>query len=670
MKNNMGWRIFELFSKFAMFALAIIQLFDFIFTSIAIQDFLGTGKTFIWGVKESYAHTMKLPSPSNTYYQDHELHSYENTFTKWGSLILKQLSNGSDDYMWASVGYFDTSKNPEAMDKCVHFQGNYTHLHPKRNRLMVSDEKLTLLSPGFDKDEEVKKSLVPNEGDVEQLEELLHLGYVGTRRSIAVKITARIDLPEWLEAFEADPQYSYDDLSSGKDLKVPISKEIKAVYIFGKSFCDGCKPIAELGQMFCSLKGTLTKGDNFTDYKAEITEAHYRKHTKHRMGVAFQRSNSSVIESFLRIVLLFYIIHSIMNILTNSCKSNEERWWMYKKQDATAAILFSSLVKRPFFAEFLHPQQNIARTSPFSLSFFMYNSDIIVFLNLVVVFLTFFQSMQLKYEIVHWATYDETFRAVITRIGVNSKIMWLYLACIKLFKHVLAKLGFHNYTQYMCYHSYLFVWFWIIYLLILSLTKWDFLLQPMFNDRVDISNDFMLINDISVSFFDGYYFIRIPGVILHTIVVSLLATGFLISVQHALKLGMLNNSLYLTLANCHSTIMWDPELFIKDDTGQAALVPLGTLMNLKWLLKTQCITYPSEEMYNKIKLMTSSIRSSSRSSRRDGPSETEDTEDTICSMELGLDGALHIRTRPDDKDIEHLSTYHTWLHKNRTIIVV
>lgn len=653
-----------------MFALAITQLFDFIFTSIAIQDFLGTGKTFIWGAKESYSHIMKNPSPSNTYCQDHTEHSYENTFTKWGSLLLQQLNN-SDDFMWASVGYFDTSKKPDKMDLCPHFMGHYDHIHPQKNRLMVSDERLTLVKSGFDISEEEKEQKVPMKQDVHQLEELLHEGYKGTRRAIKVKITARLDFKEWLQKFEADEQYTYDDINSGDNLKVDVEKHVKAVYIFGKSFCDGCQPIAELGQMFCTLKGTLYKADNFTDYGLDIKEAYYRPNTKHRMGVAFPRSQSSIVESMIRICILFYVLHSLMNILTNSCKSNEERWYTYKNQGATAAILYSSLVKRPFFSEFLLPQQNIAKASPFSLSFFMYNSDVIVFCNLIVVLLTFMQSMQLKYEIVHWASYDETFRAVITRIGVNAKMMWLYLAFLKMYKHVLVKLKYDEITKHMCFHSYMFVWFWVIYLMFLSLTKWDFLLQPLFENRVEIQNDFMLINDVSVTFESGYYFIRLPGILLHTILVSAFGTGFLMAAQHYLKLAMLNNSLYVTLACCHSTIVWDPDLFIKDDTGQAALVPIGTIMNLKWLLKTQCICYPSESMYNKIKSLTSSVRISSRSSRRTvDENEDKDNEDTICSIEVGLDMALHIRTRPDDKDIEHLSQYHNWLQKNRTLIVV
>lgn len=652
-KNNVGLRVFGFVSRMTMFGLAIVQLFDFIFTSIAIQDFLGTGKTFIWAAKESYAHVSKETSPSQTYCQDNEDYHYKDAFTKWGSMILKEMSVNSSDYLWASVGYFDSSKAPE-MDMCNYFKGDYYHIHPTRNRFMTSKEKLTLVKPmslEFHEDELSTLQL---------LDEKLSDGYVGSRRAVEVRMTARMDFPEWLDTITAlGLNGTVFDMAK---LHVRAKKIVKAVRFYGKSFCDGCQPIAELGQMFCELECDIEQGDNETDMHVVVLKSARRAHSKHRMGVSFPSSQASFVETAMRVGILLYIMHAVLNILINSCKSNEERYHIYKRQGATAAVLHSTLVKRSFWSEFLQPQQNIARATPFSLSFFMYNSDIVIFANCCVVLLTFIQSMQLKHEVVWWAEHDETFRAVITRIGVNAKILWLYLALIKLYKHIIVR--FFKRTDWsikISFHSHVFVWFWIVFMVFLTLVKMDFLLDPFFHDRIDIINNFELINDVSVRFQNGFYFVRIPWIILHSIFVSAFALSCLIGIHSVFKLGMPQNSLYRTLACCHSTLVWDPELFIEDDTKKAALVPIGTLMNLKWFLKTQCLVYPESGVYEGL---ATDYRANCQQEERAG------IEDSVCRFEVTGDRVLHIIMKTTNGDLEHMAQFHQWLQHNRTLIVL
>ncbi len=117
-------------SNIVLFLVAIVQLFDFIFTSISIQDFLGTGKTFQWLPQEAYAHLYNKPSPSQTFCYDNEDYHYKDALTKWGYRIMEQVATAPKDYLWASIGYFDSSLSPD-MDMCGYFKGHYKNVQPE-----------------------------------------------------------------------------------------------------------------------------------------------------------------------------------------------------------------------------------------------------------------------------------------------------------------------------------------------------------------------------------------------------------------------------------------------------------------------------------------------------------------------------------------------------------
>lgn len=637
------WSLYFL-SKVLLFTVVLTQLFDFIFTSISIQDFLGTGQTFVWSVREANAYFTKTQSPSMTYTFDNEYYHHKNALTKYGYLMVKQIADDVDGYLWGSVGFFDNSKDP-AMDMCKYFAGEYKDISTERARFLTTKEKLTLLKPlmyGDSLSTYTNYGKGENEADVEKLEEWEHDGYIGTRRAVELRMTTRMD-------FNEGPGH--------------YIKEVKAIRAYIKSFCDACEPIAELGQMFCELHATVVKGSNDTVVDVTVNSSERRHDSYHRLGVLFPSSQASLAETFIRIAILGYVAHCMLNILTTAIKSDEERFFLYKQQGADAATLMSTKVTKPFFSEFFLPEQNITLALPFSLTFVMYNSDVIVFFNFVVVLLTFMQSMQFKHEIVWWAHHDETFRAVITRIGVNAKMMWLYLALMKLMKQSLVKLRMHNWTIYMVYDSHLFVWFWVVFLVLMTSTGFDFLLEPLFSTRIDVVNNFMLTNDVSVQFQYGFYFVRLPYVALHAIFVSLFALTILTVLQKYLNATLPNNSLFRTFACCHSCLIYDPELFRSDPTGNAIILPISTMMNLKWFLKCHSITSPSVDVYEAVKGNNAKV-----SIKQEGGDDS--VPQFTYSILLGGDGGLHIKQRETRKDLEQTITYRQWLQSGVKLVIV
>ena len=653
MKKFFANRVMNLISNVVMFSVAIVQLFDFVFTSISIQDFLGTGKTFQWLPQEAYAHVYDSRSPSQTNCYDNGDYHYQDALTKWGYRILEQIATEPKEYMWGSIGYFDSSKAPE-MDMCGYFKGHYDNIKPKRARFMSTKEKLTLVKPFTLTMDPLRETWNPQDTSLHEMDEALEHGYYGSRRAIEIRMTARLDFPS-IDAKQKESNGTWVGYYE-------TIKPVKAVRFYAKSFCDGCQPIAELGQMFCELECKVTAGKDAGLINVEVHSAHRRAHSKHRMGVSFPSTQSAFVETIIRFFTLVYVAHLMLNILSNSIKSNEERYYLYKKQGANATVLRSDLVDLPFLQELTIPGQNVCRTQSFSLSFVMYNSDVIVFGNLIVVALTFMTSMQLKHEVVWWAYRHETFRAVITRIGVNAKMMWLYLALIKFYKMLFAKFGKPQWTEKMCFHSHLFVWFWVVYLIFLTSSGFDFLLDPFFEDRLDVINNFVVANDISVTFMNGFYFIRLPAIFFHSIIVSVIALLALIFLQA--RSGLLNTdtTLYRQMACGSSMLIIDPEILFDDATPKTALITIGSLMNLKWFMKTHCMKYRFlDEQYGIFRRGDAFEKKEINSSGADSSNLTD------CIAMVGESGSTHIILQSTKQELEEAALFHQWLKTGSVI---
>jgi len=641
--NMIGKKILRILANIAMLLLGIVQLFDFIFTSLSIQDWLGTGNTFKWAPAEAFLHFKDLQSSSNTHVIDQvELH-HEESLSKYGYMIMDAYGNHPEEYLWASIGYFENAE--EDTDMCRDFVGHYEDVYKTRNRLLLTREKMTLVNPlSMLSDEELKsqetknKKSPPHKYELEELEGFLENGHVGSRRAVEIRMSARVDFDDYWDKDECH-------------------KDVKAIRFYAKSFCDGCDPVAELGQMFCAMDIKLTDGRTKDLKNIEVVKSYKRAGSKHRMGLAMPSTNNDYIVTVIRIAILIYVLHAYLNILTNSSKSNEERYFMYKQEGADAATLMSSKVQRPFLQEFFMPDQNICRASPFSISFLMYNSDAIVMANLIIVVFTFMASLIIKDEVVWWSHYDETFRGVITRIGVNAKMMWLYIAVIKFIKHVCIKMRLNRITILMSFHSHIFVTFFIIYLVLLSVTGYDFLLDALFHDRIDIVNDFTLMNDVTVLFELGFYVQRLPAIFVHTIVTSVVALVLLIVLQQLSGTTRRQHSFYRTFACCHSTLIWDPNMFEKSvDDAQGTDISIGTLMNIKWMLKVHTMTYPIFDLNNDKKNQIASADSTSTASA-----------DNAARVEIGTDGALHIILKSNSMDLEQTLVYYKWLQSNRSL---
>jgi len=604
-----------------------------------------------------------MPSPSTTFTYDNEKYNYHRALTKWGYRIFEQIGTNPDDYLWASIGYFDSSRHQD-MDMCDYFIGYYHNISSSKARLMTMKEKLTLVRPVTSKFHQLQSNWDPEKLSLNSLDDATHAGYYGSRRAVELRMTSRMDFDHF---FEIKKQQE----SNGSWLGyIEETRPIKAVRFYGKSFCDGCQPIAELGQMFCQLECKVTQVDNSSFLNVEVQNSYRRPGTQHRMGVSFPSTSGAIAETVLRIILMLYVMHILLNVVSNVTVSNEERYFRLKRQGAPPTVLISSLVNRPLLNEFLKPETNNIITKPFTLSFFMYNSDVFVFLNLVVVCLSFMTSMQLKHEIVWWSVHHETFRSIITRIAVNAKMMWLYLACIKLYKHILIRLSPDGgWAPYTLIHSHLFVWFWFIYLSMMTFTGYDFLLDPIFKDRIDIVNNYELMNDISVTFEYGFYFIRIPSVVVHTISASLLGFILLIGFQEASGTSKRDNSLFCTMARGSSMLIFDPQYFQNDITKQTSLIPLTSLMNLKWFMKTQCQKY--NHINHKYGLFTGKpIPFSNHFENEVMEAEAVVMKITEVTVLWGDDGNVHYLNRATGNDLEESAEFYKLLESKQTIRII
>ena len=659
--NNVAKKILYWIAQISMVGLGITQLFDFIFTSLSIQDWLGTGNTFKWAPAEAFTHFNDIQSSANTHTIDNELYHHEAALTKYGYMMMENYGNHPEDYLWASIGYFSNEVQPEQTDMCLDFKGTYRDVYLTRNRFMITREKMSLVKPLSLKDSSEDHAYWdPEHTTLETLEHEIDVnGYVPSRRAVEIRMTARMDFEE--------------EWNNGTNTEQIAHKEVKAVRFYAKSFCDGCNPIAELGQMFCDLYMTMEEGTKENLINVFVYEAHRRDDSYHRMGLAIPSSNNAYIVTVLRIMILIYVAHAYLNILTNSTKSNEERYFMFKQEGADAATLMSSKVQRPFLNEFFVPEQNICRAQPFSISFLMYNSDAIVVLNLIVVIFTFMNSLIIKDEVVWWSAFNQTFRGVITRVGVNAKMMWLYIAVIKVIKHVCIKLRMNRLTILMSFHSHIFVSFFIVYLVVLSISGMDFLLDAFFHDRIDIVNDFELMNDVTVLFELGFYVQRLPAIFVHTIITSAVALLCLIVLQKISGTSRPHHSLYKTFACCHSTLIWDPNMFESDPTAtnsaqsKTTVISMGTLMNIKWMLKVHCLTYPIFDLNQSEGLSSNKTSILSKRDAAGAEDEDADVQDNATKVEIGVDGALHIILRSNKMDLEQTLVYYKWLQNDRTL---
>jgi len=611
---------------------------------------------------EAYHHIYNMPSPSTTQVVDNEKYHYQDALTKWGYRIFEQIGTKPDDYLWASIGYFDSSRH-EDMDMCNYFTGYYKNVQPTKVRFMSMKEKLTLIRPVTTELHELQSKWNADDLSLKSMDDAEHAGYHGSRRAVELRMTSRMDFDHF---FEIKKEQEKDGTWPGYLEEI---KPLKSVRFYGKSFCDGCQPIAELGQMFCELECKIKQGTNSSLLDIEVTSAHRRAGSKHRMGVSFPLTSGAVAETILRITLMFYIIHILLNILTNGVISDEERYFRLKKQGAEASVLISSAVNRPFITEFIIPERNNINSKPFSLPFFMYNSDLVVFTNVIVVCLSFMTSMQLKHEIVWWSAHHETFRSVITRIAVNAKMMWIYLACMKLYKHIFIRISSKStWTPYSLIHTDLFVWFWIIYLSFLTFTGYDFLLDSIFKDRIDIINNYELMNDISVRFQYGFYFIRIPSIVVHTFLVSSLGFIVLIGFQEASGTSKRDNSLFCLMARGTSMLIFDPNHFQNDVMKQTSIMSLSTLMNIKWFLKTQCLRYNHAHikygLYAQIPISFTMQSNPVKEKEKDQKNITEIT--TIC----GEDGKLHFLNRLTGMDLEESDKFYDLLMSQESVRII
>ena len=93
--------------RILMNALAVIQLLDFMFSSILIQDYFGTGQVFVPTGREAYQFMHHLPSPSEAEIAEHPELSHE-AMTKYGHSILELIGKNYQNYEWATVGEFDS----------------------------------------------------------------------------------------------------------------------------------------------------------------------------------------------------------------------------------------------------------------------------------------------------------------------------------------------------------------------------------------------------------------------------------------------------------------------------------------------------------------------------------------------------------------------------------
>jgi len=243
-------------------------------------------------------------------------------------------------------------------------------------------------------------------------------------------------------------------------------------------------------------------------------------------------------------------------------------------------------------------------------------------------------------------------------------MLWLYLGFLKFYKLLAARLQLHELTIKMCFNSQMFVWFWTLYLIVLTWTGMDFLLDPFFSDRIDIINNFELLNDVSVQFQYGFYFIRVPAIAIHTILVSFGALLFLIILQDASGSAKRRNSLFRQMACGHSILIYDANLFQDDIEKNTSFIESTMLMNVKWFLKTHTMKFPFIDKYGLYNGPDSIEFSHDEEMLKDTATEKSENLLIDCTVINGDDGALHIVDRSNKEDFEKNPKYHEMIEAN------
>lgn len=557
-------------TKLVTWTIAAAQLLDFSFASLEMQDYLGTGHAFQTTALEAHQTLTNQLSLSQVELHSSVHYSPETAMSKYGYLMLKQMGGSPEKYNWGSVGYFDVSKS-DKMNMCKKLKDTFTHLPTNGpTRIITFHEKMTLIHPlstgdSFAAAESDSTLTLEEEHQLEQSG-----GYIGARRSLDVRLSDRID-------------FHSENITIGST--GTIRTQVVRNHI--KSFCDGCQPMAELGIYQCVLDYTIVAShleENSMDI--EVTQAKNEVHSYHQLGLAFPTSLFGQAEFVFKVLLILLMLHMMLSTFAGSIKSHEARVFLASKDPSTRP----SIAHRNYFVELLVPQHFQETTSCFPLEFIMYNSDMIVFLQSFFTLGSVFQSLAIQREVIWWNQHDHTLRSFITRLAINGRLMWIYLALFKLMKAIAIRCFGPAKCKKLVYHNNLFV---ILY--IASLFLLDNLMGAFFSDRVDITNDPTLAVNLSVHVFNGFFIHRTPLIVVHIIVSVILTTG-IVQFMDTVVLGGVSaegTSVYDIFSGAHMSVLWDPDMAqsLTHRTGRPMLfMPIGTLMNLKWYMKYHLTT--------------------------------------------------------------------------------
>lgn len=547
------------FAKLLTLVIAVIQLIDFTYASIETQDYLGSGEAFKDAPREMYRYSQGMNSLSNATIAASDQYHYHSALSRYGHLILEQVGLHPENYIWGSAGYYDVSKDPH-MDMCTKFKGTYANVSITNARLVVTREKTTFIRP-FTYHKETEAAWSDTTISIHDLQGFLDQGYVAAQRGLDVRMSDRLDFINGTGEYE---------------LKTKVSR------FYGKSFCDGCQPMAELALYLCSFRISAHVDSDGNNMHITVKEAANTKGTFHHLGLMFFRTQGSIIGLVTKFVLAAWLLHLTTFLLAHGIQSSESRFFLAKQKDGDPAAL-ASAANRNYFMELLLPEHYACNARPFTMSFVMYNSDIVVYTQATLAGLTMITSLAIERETLWWAHYDMTFRSMLTLIAINSRILWIYLGIFKACKAMAIRLKFTRLVRHMVYRGYNFV---IAY--ILCLFTLDLMLESFYMDRFDSTNDPVLASSLEVPVFDGYYLLRVPGVLLHTVLSVLFSSVVVIGLQALGNDPITKNSLYKTFVESHCTAIWDPDMvqISQNNMSEATIIKMdiATLMNLKWFL--------------------------------------------------------------------------------------
>ena len=189
--------------------------------------------------------------------------------------------------------------------------------------------------------------------------------------------------------------------------------------------------------------------------------------------------------------------------------------------------------------------------------------------------------------------------------------------------------------------------------------------SPRFSDRVDFTNDPETASAIQVFVANGFYFQRMPGILLHSFIVSVVAMVLLAITETVInkirRQSLEQNSLYIAFASSHTAVVYDTDMMaLKPYKGGAGIeLPIGSVMNLKWYLKTHTTALVTTKKGEKDRVYFG------------GGNTTGETDDagSVCYVKIGNDGALHIKMKSTGKDIEHSLLYYKLIQDNQTIVI-